>query len=132
MDTACRILKASKRIAVLGMSPNPSRTSHQIALFLIDAGYQVVPVNPGHDRILGLDCYRTLADIPGEIDIVDVFRAAEHETEVAAQVLAMATPPKAVWFQLNAGGRGVEAELRAAGVEVYVDSCIRVVHATCR
>lgn len=131
MDAACRILHSSTRIAVLGMSPNPSRTSHQIALHMQSAGFEIVPVNPGHDSILGLPCFPRLADVPGPVDIVDVFRAAEHESEVAADVLAMATPPKAVWFQLNAGGWGVERELREAGLEVFIDSCIKVVHSLC-
>jgi predicted CoA-binding protein len=131
MDTACRILNSSKRVAVLGMSPNPSRTSHQIALYMQRAGFEIVPVNPGHDSILGLACYPRLADVPGAVDIVDVFRAAEHESQVAADVLAMAAAPRAVWFQLNAGGWGVEAALREAGIEVFVDSCIKVVHSLC-
>ncbi len=131
MDTACRILNSSKRVAVLGMSPNPSRTSHQIALYMQRAGFEIIPVNPGHDSILGLPCFPRLADVPGPVDIVDVFRAAEHDAQVAAEVLAMPAAPKAVWFQLNAGGWGVEAALREAGIEVFVDSCIKVVHSLC-
>jgi uncharacterized protein len=131
MDTACQILKTSRRIAVLGMSPKPQRTSHAIAMYMQDAGYEIVPVNPGHDEIEGLTCYRNLAAIPDSVDIVDVFRAADHEHDVCADILAMKVQPKAVWFQLNAGGFGVEDELRERGIEVFVDSCIKVVHSIC-
>jgi len=129
---ACEILKTSTRIAVLGMSPKPQRTSHEIALYLQRVGYEVVPVNPGHEAIFGIRCFPRLADMDGPVDIVDVFRAAEHEDEVAADILAMQHKPKAVWFQLNAGGYGVEDQLRAEGIEVFVDSCIKVVHTLCR
>jgi predicted CoA-binding protein len=132
MDNACEILKAARRIAVLGMSPKPQRTSHAIAMYMQRAGYEIIPVNPGHEAIEGLACYRKLEAIPEAVDIVDVFRAAEHEHDVCADILAMQTPPKAVWFQLNAGGFEVEGKLRDHGIEVFVDRCIKVDHANCR
>ncbi|MCA8916466.1 MAG: CoA-binding protein [Planctomycetes bacterium] len=131
MNTACEVLESARRIAVLGMSPKPHRTSHAIAMYLQGAGFEIVPVNPGHEHIEGLRCYRKLEAISEPVDIVDVFRAAEHEHEVCAEVLAMDPLPKAVWFQLNAGGFGVEDELRERGIEVFVDSCIKVVHSIC-
>ncbi|MBX3475355.1 MAG: CoA-binding protein [Planctomycetes bacterium] len=130
-ELACEILHSARRVAVLGMSPKPQRTSHDIALYLQRVGYEIVPVNPGHEAILGLPCFPALARITGAVDIVDVFRAAEHEDEVAADILAMHHRPKAVWFQLNAGGYGVEDQLREAGIEVFLDSCIKVVHSIC-
>jgi len=131
MDTACEILKTSRTVAVLGMSPKPQRTSHAIAMYMQGAGYEIIPVNPGHETIEGLACYRKLEAIPEPVDIVDVFRGARYEHEVCADVLAMNPLPKAVWFQLNAGGFEVEGKLRDAGIEVFVDSCIKVVHAEC-
>ncbi|MBE7492437.1 MAG: CoA-binding protein [Planctomycetes bacterium] len=132
MDTACEILKTARRVAVLGMSPKTWRTSHEIALYLQHAGYEIVPVNPGHDEIAGLRCFPNLAALPDPVEIVDVFRAAEHEHEVAADILAMRHKPRAVWFQLNAGGDGVARQLADAGIEVFVNSCIKVVHSLCR
>lgn len=129
---ACEILATARRVAVLGMSPKPQRTSHEIALYLRRAGYEIVPVNPGHDSILGLPCYARLAQVPGPVEIVDVFRAADHEAEVAAEILAMVVPPRAVWFQLNAGGDGVAEMLREKGIAVFVNSCIKVVHSLCQ
>lgn len=101
----CEILRTSRRIAVLGASPRPDRTAHDIANYLSRHGYEVVPVNPRYEEIQGARCYKSLAEIPQPVDIVDVFRAAEHEDEVAAEILAMKVKPRAVWFQLFAGGR---------------------------
>jgi uncharacterized protein len=131
MTDPCPILQSARRIAVLGMSPDPGRTSHQIALYLQGAGYEIVPVNPGHTQILGLPCVAQLVQA-APVDIVDVFRAAAHEREVANAVLAMSPLPRAVWFQLNAGGEGVAYALRARGIAVFTNSCIRVVHSLCR
>lgn len=122
MDTACEILKNSRTVAVLGMSPKPQRTSHAMAMYMQGAGYEIIPVNPGHDTIEGLTCYRKLEAIPTPVDIVDVFRAAAHEHEVCEEILAMNPLPRAVWFQLNAGGFEVEQKLRDHGIEVFVDS----------
>jgi uncharacterized protein len=122
MDTACEILKNSRTVAVLGMSPKPQRTSYAMAMYMQGAGYEIIPVNPGHEAIEGLKCYRKLEAIPTPVDIVDVFRAATHEHEVCEEILAMNPLPKAVWFQLNAGGFEVEGRLRDHGIEVFVDS----------
>jgi len=131
MPDPCEILRQARRVAVLGMSPKPDRTSHRIALYMQRAGYEIIPVNPGHDEIIGLTCYPDLASIPDSVDIVDVFRAAEHEHDVARDILAMREAPAAVWFQLNAGGFGVQKELEDSGMAVFVDSCIMVVHSDC-
>lgn len=127
----CEILRTSRRIAVLGASPRPDRTAHDIALYLSRHGYEVVPVNPRYEEIQGARCYKTLAEVPQPVDIVDVFRAAEHEDEVAEEILAMKVKPRAVWFQLFAGGEGVREELEQAGITVFVDQCIKVDHSAC-
>lgn len=131
MTEPCEILRNSRRIAVVGMSPSPHRTSNAIAEYLHSVGYELVYVNPNYPEIAGQKCYATLADISEPVDIVDVFRAAEHEHEVAAEVLAMPQRPRAVWYQLNAGGYAAAGKLQAAGIAVFVNSCIRVVHELC-
>ena len=75
-DRIRRALETASTVAVVGCSPNPARASHAIARFLIEQGYRVVPVNPGHRAILGLPCFRSLAEIPAdvEVDVVEVFR----------------------------------------------------------
>ena len=73
-----KILRESKTIAVVGLSPKPQRPSHQVALYLMEAGYTVIPVNPGQDTILGLTCYPNLQAIPTTVDMVDIFRRADR------------------------------------------------------
>jgi len=132
MNDLCEILKSSKRIAVLGASANPSRTAFGISNYLRRAGYEVVPVNPQYKEVQGEKCCASLAEVSGAVDIVDVFRAAEHEDEVADDILAMKHKPRAVWFQLNAGGEGVRERLEQAGITVFVDQCIMVDHTNCQ
>ena len=77
LATVRKILKDSKTIAVVGLSPKPHRPSHQVASYLMEAGYTIIPVNPGQDAILGQTCYPSLRDIPSPVDMVDIFRRPE-------------------------------------------------------
>jgi len=120
-----RMLKA-KRIAVVGMSDDPDRPSHGIGGYLLAHGYEVIPVNPSHDAVLGKKCYASLADVPGEIDLVDVFRRPEFCADVTRE--AIAAGAKGVWLQ--AGIRNEEAKRLAAeaGIGFVQDRCIMVEH----
>jgi uncharacterized protein len=118
------ILKTAKTVAVVGCSPNPMRPSNSIARFLIERGYEVVPVNPGHREILGKTCYRSLEEIPKEIavDIVDVFRRSEN---VAALVEpAISRGAKFFWMQEGVWDPKSAEKLEAAGLGVAMDRCI--------
>ena len=120
-----RMLKA-KRIAVVGMSDDPDRPSHGIGGYLLAHGYEVIPVNPSHDAVLGKKCYGSLADVPGEIDLVNVFRRPEFCADVTRE--AIAAGAKGVWLQ--AGIRNEEAGRLAAeaGIGFVQDRCIMVEH----
>ncbi|HZN62358.1 MAG TPA: CoA-binding protein [Planctomycetota bacterium] len=120
------LLETSRRIAVVGCSPNPERDSHRIARYLIDAGYDVVPVNPGQTKILGRTCYPDVASIPGPVDIVDIFRSPEHVPPVVEE--AISAKAKAVWLQLGVGHEGAEKRASEAGLLVVSELCIMVVH----
>ncbi|MDC1141601.1 CoA-binding protein [Planctomycetota bacterium] len=122
MSKHAEIFAVAHTVAVLGMSPKPERTSHQMGVYMRVQGYDVIPVNPGHDEIAGLRCFPNLTAIDRPVDIVDVLRAAVYEEDVRDEILAMNPLPKAVWFQLNAGGFGVEDDLKARGITVFVDS----------
>ena len=74
-----------KTIAVVGLSPNPARTSYGVSHYMQRSGYTIIPVNPGHDEIMGLTAYARLTDIPGPVDIVNVFRRPEYTPEVATE-----------------------------------------------
>ena len=123
-----RALERARTIAVVGCSPNPDRPSHAIAQYLKEAGYRVVPVNPGHREILGAKCHRSLADIPPEvaIDIVNVFRRSEEVSSVATQAIARGVS----FFFMQQGVLDPESarRLEEAGIPVAMDRCILVEH----
>ncbi|MEO6434651.1 MAG: CoA-binding protein [Tepidisphaeraceae bacterium] len=120
-----RMLKA-KRVAIVGMSDDPDRPSHDIGGYLIAHGYEVIPVNPNHQEVLGRKWYASLADVPGTIDMVNVFRRPEFCADVAHQ--AIAAGAKGVWLQ--AGIRNEQAQRLAieAGIDFVQDRCIMVEH----
>ncbi|MCF7807608.1 MAG: CoA-binding protein [Candidatus Marinimicrobia bacterium] len=92
------ILEHSKRIAVVGASPNPSRPSHWISEFLMSKGYEVIPVNPGHDTLFGLTCYPDVAKIPGDVHVINVFRRSD--TVLPIVEAAVNRPEvKLIWMQ---------------------------------
>jgi uncharacterized protein len=123
-DVIRSILAECRRIAVVGASPDPGRPSHGVVRRLLDVGYAIVPVNPNASRIHGIDVHPSLADVSGPIDLVDVFRRAEHAPDVARQ--AVAHGAKALWLQQ--GVRSVEARAIAedAGLRYVEDACLAV------
>jgi hypothetical protein len=127
-DTIRTLLASARAIAVVGCSANPRRDSFRVAAYLQHAGYRIVPVNPGHDEILGERCFPELSAIPAAvaIDIVDVFRRPEHVPAITEQAIARGA--RALWLQL--GVRHADAERRAAeaGLAVVVDRCLKVEH----
>lgn len=121
-----KLLTASRRIAVVGCSPKPERDSHDVAKYLLQAGYEVVPVNPGRSEILGQKCYPDVASIPGRVDIVDVFRSPEHMPAVVEDAIRAQAP--CVWMQLETSHPDAVKRADAAGLDVVVDKCIKVAH----
>jgi predicted CoA-binding protein len=133
MNDAAEIRKAlesAKTIAVVGCSPNPDRPSNTIARYLMEHGYQVIPVNPGHSRILGETCYRSLAEVPTDVplDIVDVFRRSDQVAPIARQALAR----RVGFFFMQQGVVDPSSArlLEEAGIPVAMDRCILVEHAS--
>ena len=117
---------AAKRIAIVGLSDDPDKPSHGIAGYLISHGFDVVPVNPNLQTVLGRKSYASLADVPGEIDLVNVFRRPEFCADVTRD--AVAKGAKGVWLQ--AGIRNEQAKKLAeeAGIDFVQDRCIMVEH----
>jgi uncharacterized protein len=120
------ILKNSKTIAVVGASPKPWRDSGSIGQYLIHKGYDVYPVNPKYQEVLGKKCYPDLKAIPVNIDIVDVFRNPEEVEPVIDE--AIAVKAKAVWMQLGVVNEKAAAKAEQAGLQVVMDHCIAVEH----
>lgn len=126
-DGALReLLETTRRIAVVGLSPKPDRDSHRVAAYLQQHGYEVVPVYPREDEILGEKVYRRVQDVPGAVDVVDVFRRGEDLPEVVADVLA--AHASAVWFQLGCVNDAAAERARQAGLAVVMDRCMKVEH----
>lgn len=126
-DQIRALLLGARRIAVVGLSPKPHRDSNRIGRYLLEQGYTVFPVYPREDRILGQPVYRRVEDIPGGIDLVDVFRRSEALPAVVEDALAAQAP--ALWFQLDCVHEAAADRASAAGVTVVMDRCIMVDHA---
>lgn len=126
-DGALReLLETIRRIAVVGLSPKPDRDSHRVAAYLQQHGYEIVPVYPREDEILGEKVYRRVQDVPGAVDVVDVFRRGEDLPEVVEDVLA--GHATAVWFQLDCVNDAAAERARKGGLAVVMDRCMKVEH----
>lgn len=123
-------LESARTIAVVGCSPNPERPSNAIARYLLEQGYRVIPVNPGHSRVLGQTCYRSLAEVPAdvEIDIVDVFRRSDQVAPVAEEAIARGA--RFFFMQQGVVDQDSARRLEDAGIPVAMDRCILVEHAS--
>src|SRR5688500_16941833 len=126
-DAIARMLGAG-RIAIVGLSDDPSRPSYQIASYLMSEGYEAVPVNTTHATVLGLKSYPTLKNVPREADVVNVFRRPEFCADIARDAIAKGA--KGVWLQ--SGVRNDEAKrlAQSAGIDYVQDRCIMVEHRT--
>lgn len=122
------ILRASHRIAVVGLSPKPHRPSHGVAAYLQRVGYQVVPVHPAGGVTLGEPVHPDLrsAAATGPLDIVDVFRRSEFVPALRDALLAVR--PRLVWMQLGVEHADTAWQLEAAGIRVVMDRCLAVDH----
>lgn len=123
-DTVLKILGYARRIAVVGASNRRARASYGVAAGLQARGYEIVPVNPYHDEILGVPCYPALAEVPGAIDLVDVFRRREHLPGVARD--AVQAGARGLWFQLGLRSAQGRAIAETAGLDVVEDRCLAV------
>jgi predicted CoA-binding protein len=121
-DIARHLLSTRGRWAVVGCSPRPDRPSHDVAAFLQQLGFEIVPVNPLATEILGESAYPNLASIPGAVDVVDIFRRdpGPHVDE------AIEIGAKAVWMQLGVVDEAAAGRARAAGLRVIMDRCPKI------
>jgi predicted CoA-binding protein len=122
IEERCALLKRVKTIAVVGLSPNPSRPSHGVARAMQGFGYTIIPVHPGAREILGAKVYPTLADIPVAVDLVDVFRRAEHIDSVVNDCVELKM--KNLWIQEDIINEPAVLRARSAGIWVVMDRCI--------
>lgn len=120
------ILRECKTVAIVGLSPNPSRPSHRVAVNTQANGYRIVPVNPNAEEVLGERCYPNLAAIPHSVELVDIFRRSEEVPVVVDEAIQVGA--EAIWMQL-----GIVSEVSAtlaeeAGLDVVMDRCTAIEH----
>ena len=116
------LLDRIRTIAVVGLSPHPARPSFRVAQAIQHYGYRIVPVRPLVDAVLGEQAYASLADIPFPVDLVDVFRAAEHVPAIVEQCLALHLP--AIWIQEGIVHETAAQHAQAGGMTVVMDRCL--------
>ena len=122
-----RIMTDYKRVAIVGLSDDWSRPSNFAAKYLLDHGFEVIPVNPKYSEILGQKCYADLRDIPTPVDIVDFFQRAERVPPFVDQAIEIGA--KVVWLQLGIVHEEAEQKARDAGLEVVHDRCMKIEYA---
>jgi uncharacterized protein len=128
-DAAIRaILKDTRSIALVGASANPARPSWIVLKYLLDRGYDVTPVNPGlaGQDLLGRRVAATLAEVPGPLDMVEIFRNSAVAGSIVDEALALAPPPKVIWMQLGVRDAAAAARAEAQGVTVIMDRCPKI------
>ncbi|MBI4205076.1 MAG: CoA-binding protein [Betaproteobacteria bacterium] len=118
----CALLKSVRNIAVVGLSPNPARPSHAVARAMQGFGFNIIPVHPAVDEVLGAKAYRRLSDVPLRIDLVNVFRRAEFVDGVVDECLALKL--KALWIQEGIVNEPAARRAREAGMSVVMNRCI--------
>jgi uncharacterized protein len=122
------ILMSVKRIALVGASSNPARPSWIVTKYLIDRGFDVIPVNPGlaGQMLLGKLVYARLADIPGPVDMVEIFRNSDVAGGITDEALALEPLPKVVWMQLSVRDDEAAARAEARGIIVIMNRCPKI------
>jgi len=122
------ILNTVKTIAMVGFSPKDNRPSYFAFKYLLERGYRVIPINPGHagKEVLGQKVYAKLSDVPEPIDMVDIFRAARYTVPIIKEALALSPRPQAVWMQLGIRSDEAAALAETNGLKVVMNRCPKI------
>lgn len=120
------ILENNRVVAVVGLSPKPDRASHQVAQYLQEHGYRIVPVRPKADEILGEKAFASLRDIPFPVEVVDIFRKEDAIPGIVDEAIAIGA--KVVWMQLGLAEKQSAQKAREAGLKVVMDKCMKIEH----
>ncbi|MDD2896868.1 MAG: CoA-binding protein [Aliarcobacter sp.] len=121
------IFKNTKTIAIAGLSPDSSKASNMVAVYLQNAGFKVVPVYPKEDTILGEKVYRTISEIPFKIDMVDIFRKPDAIAEIIDEAIKRGDVDT-VWTQLGLVNNEAAAKAKEAGLKVVQNKCTKIEH----
>ncbi len=135
IEKAISMALRSKTIAVVGLSNNPSKPSHNVAAYLKSHGYHIVPINPNEAQILGERCYGSLLSLPEQlkrqIEVVDIFRRAEDVPPIVEQAIQLYknyAHPNTIWMQLGIVNESAGSKAKKAGLNVVMDHCMKIEH----
>jgi predicted CoA-binding protein len=120
------ILQHYRTVAVVGLSTDPQRPSHQVAEYLQSQGYRIIPVNPQCQEVLGEKCYASLKDVPDKVEVVDIFRQTEAIPGIVEEAIAVGA--KVIWMQLGLESPEAAARARSAGLQVVMNRCMKIEH----
>lgn len=120
------ILANYKTIAVVGISENPERPSYHVAAYLQESGYKIIPVNPALENVLGLKAYPDLSSIPGNVEVVDIFRRSETVGPIVDEAIGIGA--KAVWLQEGVINEEACNKAIRSGLKVVMDRCMLKEH----
>ncbi len=125
-DQQIREILSLTKVSVIGMSKNSSKAAHYVPKYLFDNGYDITPVNPTADEILGKKCYSSISEVDEEIDIVDVFRPSDQVLPFVQE--AIKKKPKVIWLQEGIHNAEAEELARQAGIKVIFNRCMLAEH----
>jgi predicted CoA-binding protein len=125
-DEQIRDILSLNKVAVVGMSKNPSKAAHYVPKYLFENGYDITPVNPYSDEILGKKSYNSVSDVVGDVDIIDVFRPSDQVLPVIRE--AIKKKPKVIWLQEGIHNLEAEELARSAGIKVVFNRCMLAEH----
>ncbi|MDO8640773.1 MAG: CoA-binding protein [Nitrosarchaeum sp.] len=125
-DAEIRDILSLRHVVVVGMSKNDNKAAHYVPKYLSENGFDIIPVNPTTDKILGKKCYSTISDVDGDIDIVDVFRPSDLVLPVVEE--AIKKNPKVIWLQEGIHNLEAEEMARKKGIKVVFNRCMLAEH----
>ncbi len=125
-DEQIREIYNLKTVAVVGMSKNPEKAAHYVPKYLAEKGYDVIPINPTADEILGNKCYHSLSEVPVPIDIVDVFRPSDQVQPVIEEAIKI--KPRVIWLQEGIHNPEAESVAKKTGIDVVFNRCMLAEH----
>ena len=125
LDYITDILREVKTVALVGASNNEVRPSFLVMKYLLEKGYQVIPINPGlaGKKLLGQEVYASLAEVPVAIDMIDIFRNSEAAAVITNEALALEVKPKVIWMQLGVRNDAAAVIAEAQGLKVIMNRC---------
>lgn len=121
------IFDSTKTIAIVGLSPDPSKASNQVGVYLQKAGFRVIPIYPKEDTILGEKVYRSLSEVPDGVDMVDMFRKPQIADELVEEI-AKRNDIKTFWLQLGIVNNEAAQKARELGLHVVQNKCTKIEH----